>query len=357
MKKSICLNMIVKNESASIRRALSSLKPLLSYWVIVDTGSTDGTQNIIREFLKDIPGELHERPWRDFSTNRNEAITLATDCGDYLLLMDADDVLELPVDFALPSLTKDCYFCWRSSAGIDSRRPFLIKNSLKWQYEGIIHEALLLPEERSYDTIEDIHIIRNALNDGARARDPENFTKDAKLLEELLQKEPQNSRYRLYLAQSYQAAGLFQQAIDNYETRAKQAGNPEEVYWALYQIGVCQEKLGLDPQESYIRAYKYRGSRIEALYSLAKFHRGTGNPEAGFQAAELALKAPLTEDTQFIATWMYSYGLLLEYASCALATGRLEQARRAATLALEYPALPFPIRMSFDKILRDIANT
>ena len=349
MKKSICLNMIVKNESLSIQRALSSLQSLLSYWVIVDTGSTDGTQNIIREFLKDIPGELHERPWRDFSTNRNEAIALAAGKGDYLLLMDADDVLE---QGALPALHKDCYFCWRSSAGIDSRRPFLIKNSLEWQYEGIIHEALLLPEGRSYDTLEGMHIIRNAMNDGARERDPENFIKDAKLLEELLQKEPHNSRYRLYLAQSYQAAGLFQQAIEQYRIRATQEGDPEEVYWALYQIGVCQEQLGCDPCESYIRAHNYRRERIEALYSLAKFSRETGNPEAGFQAAELALQTPLTEDTQFIATWMYSYGLLLEYATCAIITGRHEQAHSAATHALGIPSLPFPIRMSFDKILQ-----
>lgn len=58
--------MIVRNEAAVVRRCLASVKHLIDYWVIIDTGSDDGTQQIIREFLQEIPGELHERPWIDF---------------------------------------------------------------------------------------------------------------------------------------------------------------------------------------------------------------------------------------------------------------------------------------------------
>ena len=76
-RQSLCLNMIVKNEAAVIRRCLDSVLPIIDHWVIVDTGSTDGTQDIIRAHLKDLPGELHERPWRDFAYNRSEALELA----------------------------------------------------------------------------------------------------------------------------------------------------------------------------------------------------------------------------------------------------------------------------------------
>ena len=77
MLSTLCLNMIVKDEAHVIRRCLDSVRSHLANWTIVDTGSTDGTQAIIRSHLRDLPGELHERPWRDFGTNRSEAIALA----------------------------------------------------------------------------------------------------------------------------------------------------------------------------------------------------------------------------------------------------------------------------------------
>src|SRR5512144_2185854 len=102
MRPTICLNMIVKNEAPVIRRCLDSVRRFIDCWVIVDTGSTDGTQDIIRECFADIPGELHERPWRDFAHNRTEALALARPHGDYVLIIDADDALELEPHFRMP---------------------------------------------------------------------------------------------------------------------------------------------------------------------------------------------------------------------------------------------------------------
>src|SRR5262249_18394376 len=104
-----CLNMIVKNEAPVIARGLASVRPILDYCVIVDTGSNDGTQNAIRPAMADLPGELHERPWRDFGHNRTEALHLARSHGDYTLIIDADDVLELACDFRMPRLNADSY--------------------------------------------------------------------------------------------------------------------------------------------------------------------------------------------------------------------------------------------------------
>jgi cellulose synthase/poly-beta-1,6-N-acetylglucosamine synthase-like glycosyltransferase len=86
-KQTICLNMIVKDEKDVIQRCLDSVIPVIDYWVIVDTGSTDGTQEIIKNHMKNIPGELFERPWKNWGATRTEALRLAQEHGqgDYLL--------------------------------------------------------------------------------------------------------------------------------------------------------------------------------------------------------------------------------------------------------------------------------
>ena len=93
--------MIVKNESKIIERCLKSVYHLIDTWCIVDTGSTDGTQDIIKEFLKDKPGELIERPWVNFGHNRNEALSLARRWGEWILLTDADMILVVGYLFRL----------------------------------------------------------------------------------------------------------------------------------------------------------------------------------------------------------------------------------------------------------------
>ena len=105
----ICLNMIVKNESQVIERCLRSVKPFVDSWAICDTGSTDGTQDIIRRVMGDLPGELIERPWVDFATNRNEALELAKKHGDYALIIDADEVLETDAGFSWRALSDAGY--------------------------------------------------------------------------------------------------------------------------------------------------------------------------------------------------------------------------------------------------------
>src|SRR5262245_5675664 len=89
---SLCLSMIVKNEAHVIQRCLRSVRPFIDSYSISDTGSTDNTMDLIREELADLPGVLTSDPCQDFATNRNLALSRCT--GDYILTIDADDVLE-----------------------------------------------------------------------------------------------------------------------------------------------------------------------------------------------------------------------------------------------------------------------
>jgi tetratricopeptide (TPR) repeat protein len=82
----VCL--IVKNEEKFLGCCLQSVQGLAQQIVVVDTGSTDRTVDIAREFN----AEVHAFPWNDdFSAARNEALKYAA--GDWVLTVDADEEL------------------------------------------------------------------------------------------------------------------------------------------------------------------------------------------------------------------------------------------------------------------------
>lgn len=344
-KPKVCLNMIVKNETQVIKRGLTSVKPLIDYWVIVDTGSTDGTQEMIKEFMADIPGELHERPWINFSHNRNQALDLAKDKADYLLFLDADEELVHAPEFQFPALDKDFYYAVTELSGSKYHRVQLIKSALNWKWVGVVHEAVIADNARSSATLEGI--VNTPHPDGARSHDPQKFLKDAKLLEEDLKTDPHNTRSVFYLAQSYYDAGEYALALQNYEKRAQMKGWDQEVYWSLLKVAMLHELMN-DPMEtiadSYMRAFYYRPSRIESLYHLANLNRRRGNYVKGYELTQIALNIPRSQDILFVEKWLYDYGLELEYSVCAYWTARFSECKRISEDLLSKTDLPEDIR-------------
>ncbi|MBS0625774.1 MAG: glycosyltransferase [Verrucomicrobia bacterium] len=339
----ICLNMIVKNESRTIERCLASAKRLIDTWVIVDTGSTDGTQKLIREFLRDIPGELHERPWVDFSHNRNEALLLARGKGDYLLFLDADDELRFEESFSLPPLDKDYYLIVQEKEALlsmTSQVLALVDNRLEWRWEGVLHEVMALREGRSSAILCGVKSIYR--QDGSRSSDPEKFHKDVHTLEQALEKEPLNSRYVLYLALSCEVAGLYEKAIENYQKRSLMGGWEEEVFYSLFRIAHLERRLNRKNFiDSYWRAYLRRPSRAEPLYWLADYYISTQNYLFGYVVSKQGLAIPMPESELFyLERFVYEYGLLNHFATCAYYLHRHEEARAAYLKILSLPNVP-----------------
>src|SRR6516164_3553502 len=101
-EKTICLTMIVKNESKNMVRLLNSAKPIIDFVSIVDTGSTDDTINIINTWCQQnkINGVVHQEPFQNFAYNRTHSIQMAKKSfpqADYFLLSDADFIWEVNV--------------------------------------------------------------------------------------------------------------------------------------------------------------------------------------------------------------------------------------------------------------------
>ena len=284
--QTVCLCMIVKNEQHVLRRCLDSVRPLIDHWLIVDTGSTDGTQDLVRDCFKDLPGSLVERPWKNFGHNRSESLALARSHSDYLLVIDADEYLQADAGFQWPRLTCDAYDFLVDSGGITYDRIQLVRSALPWRYEGVLHEYITCDQNHSQNGMPGLKTIR--LLEGARSRDPLTYRRDAALLEEALLQEPGNARYMFYLAQSYRDANEPALAIDRYRRRAGMGGFEEEVWYSLYEIARLTQASGAtwpSVLQAYLKAFQYRPTRAEPLYRIGLHYQ----QEASFKLAKVFL--------------------------------------------------------------------
>jgi glycosyltransferase involved in cell wall biosynthesis len=309
--------MIVKNEAPVIRRCLDSVRPLIDHWVIVDTGSTDGTQEIIRTHMAGLPGTLHERPWVDFAHNRSESLALARPHADYSLVIDADDFLE-PVDRSSEAeLTQDCYTLDIIDTPLRYQRKQLVHNRLAWRYRSVLHEFIDCEQAHS---VGHLPWLMRRNHDGARRRDGNTYVKDAQILSRALESEQDpflRARYTFYLAQSFRDCQQYKLAIVRYQERAKMGGWEEEVFYSLYQVAKLQEKLGL-PDEvvlaSFEKATAASTTRIEALHGASRLCRIKGRYAQGYEFAQRGLGRPYPSDALFGEPWIYETGLLDEFA-------------------------------------------
>lgn len=326
-RPSICLNMIVRNESHIIRELIDSVARYIDTWVIVDTGSDDGTPDLIRGLLAErgIPGELHHRPWRDFGHNRSEALALAQGHADYIWVMDADDTIVGSVDFS--RLTADAYSMRFQDSSTYWRRQ-LFRDGVPWRYEGVLHEAAVCDQPVTDARLEGhYHIHSRRL--GARNQDPLKYARDAAILQAEVDRNPANTRAVFYLAQSCRDANDLASARHWYERRASMGGWEEEVYCSLFEVAKAMDGLG-EPwpavQDAYLRAWEYRPTRAEPLHAIACRNRSDGRYLVGLLFAQQASAIPCpSDDALFVNTSVYEWRALDELAVCASWLGLWEQ--------------------------------
>lgn len=366
--KKIVLTMIVKNEAHVIERCLASTLPVIDTWVIVDTGSTDGTQQKIKDFFSQIgiEGKLYERPWVDFGTNRSELLELSRPEGDYSLMIDADEILEFDGNFDpnafKESLTADLYSVFAIYGGIKYHRPQLTANRLPFYYRGVCHEYVDCHEEIKTKSFAN-GFINRPIQDGARSKDPEKYKRDAKLFEDALNSgktDPKDfNRYHFYLAQSYRDAQMPEKAIEWYLKRANLGGWNEEVFYSLFQVAIIKEaqKAPVDEIIRYhLEAFNACPFRAESLWIAAKLCRSYGRFHQAYTFAKKALSLPYPEGGLFVLQPVYDWMVLDEFATAAFWTENFRECKIACEKMLNDGKLPQRERERIEINLRNAIN-
>jgi len=310
-KNRIGLVMIVKNESSVIQRCLSNTIGVIDEYLIVDTGSTDNTIQLIKDFFAEYPeikGQVVSSVWKNFGYNRTESLKFAKELlnVEWLLTIDADMIL-VNDGFDKSKLDSKigAYQFYQKNGTLKYANVRLMNNKYNWQSIGVTHE-FLSSEEDSRKILEQLWI--NDIGDGGAKGDK--FERDIKLLEQGLIDEPNNVRYMFYLANSYKDTQQWEKAIKWYNERIKRGGWIEEVTCSYEYLGKCYEGLGKLPQavDVWMEGYEKNPHRAECLYNAIRVLRIQKKNHIAYHLLELAKKIPFPKnDVLFVNHNVYDH--------------------------------------------------
>lgn len=290
----IGLSCIVKNESKVILRMLESVLPIIDYWHIVDTGSTDGTQDMIKKFFeeKNIPGHLTQIEWKNFSISRNVALEGLIGKVDWGFWIDADETLTFTnkkfdinqFKSVLLNLNLDSAFVTIANRNIKYKRMQFFNLKSDWHWVGPVHEILVSKTNKNKAiTINDFYVeFRSEGHSWTSQTTEQKYEKYIKLLSDYIQEHPDedNSRWVFYLAQSYKDTGAkkyYDDVIKWYSERLKLNGYTEEKYISQLNIAkykvLSQKYTDEDIIQSFLKCTNYNSERIDHFEFIIEYYQ------------------------------------------------------------------------------------
>lgn len=349
----IGLSIIAKDEAAVIERCLQSVVLLCDYFLVIDTGSTDGTQDLVRAFLarNNLAGEVVEIAWRDFAHNRTAALQALRRHGDieYCLMIDADEQIVYDDDFDPQAFKAGLQADWLDIqtrlGGVDYLRPQLTRNALDFTYRGVLHEFLEVPPGHFTHAIAS-GIMNIPTPDGARSRNPRKYHDDALFLWDVLKREDDpflRRRYHFYLGQSLRDAEEWDAAIDAYSERTTMGGWQEEIFVSYFEVGKIRARLGHPPDDviaAYLHAHDASPQRAESLVAAARHARENERFALAYMLARRAMELTPPAAALFAELPAYTYQAKDEAAVAAYWLGHYAQCRQWSEDLLQSPALP-----------------
>ena len=351
--KKITLCMIVKNEEAIIERCLQSVYKYIDYFIICDTGSTDGTKDKIKNFFQNygISGEIHDHQWVDFGHNRTVALQLCYDKTEWVIMIDADDWIQGEIDLSCLDSSFDAYKVNVGNSEINYPRIqiFNVKNK-KWEYKEAIHEYPCAQGDCKIGKISGNYTwVSN--RDGNRTKrhvDTRNkYFNDYLILKKELEKNPNNPRNQFYAAQSLFDASMTEAAEKEYLKRIEMKGWEDEVFYSWFKIAKCRINLKKSESsviEACINAHEADPDRVEHLVLASSFLREKGKIKSAHLFASMGKNKEIDYEKLFVHKEDYLWRIYDEVAITAYYAKEIEAGREACIKLMSENHLPIEHR-------------
>lgn len=305
----ICFVTIARDEAPVIRRCLDSVRAFVDRVVVMDTGSVDGTPEIVEQWLADcgMKGQVIHEPWVSFGHNKSLLMArahedLANGCA-FIAWCDCDEVL---VNEAGGPLTQDdkarflAFAAAHPEAGVfffETRfgnlrywRWQVVRNDRLYRWQGSVHELLVTDGDtaRAYVGF----LFNHARKEGNSSRDPARKYEDVAMLETDLARQPGEPRTTFYLAQSYEEAGHTEKARAAYAARvAIDEGYGEERFIAMLRLARIARRAGKTGEavEHLATAVREFPRRLEGWFELMLALDALGLTSEAWSVGERAL--------------------------------------------------------------------
>lgn len=347
-----------KNEEHCIRQTLDAAAPYMDYLVVCDTGSTDRTIEIVEQFMEEtgIPGEVHQHEWIGFDKNKTMMMNAVYGKTDYVLHLDADDMVQGDFSFTAEDAGRDAYYMTMrrgGTSGMSWKATVVYNNQIHWRFIGTAHTIIRSPERPNGFSTGDLSDRGYCLCDGigSRAFDPKKYFYDAERLEkqfwETVYNDPDglNSRSVFYCAQSWMDYGKPEEALKWYSlyTRLKQTWN-EEVFEAHMRIAICMTSLNYSVEavvHQMEKAIRMFPDRAEPRYHIGLFLNRNSQHELAYKYLKEATECSFEDASRKYALFVIQnkYGKYLndELAVACYWTGRYEEGLELINEIIEDP--------------------
>lgn len=349
----IVVVLMVKNEAQVIQ---ATLQPFIDGgvkdFVVYDTGSTDGTQDIVANFFRQhdiLSAHIVEEPFVDFATSRNGALDAAQSLfpeATFMMMPDAEWYMhnvEGLLQYCQEHKNDSYAFHWvpirNDLCAFHTCR--LIRCQRGIRFIGSVHEGL---NQFTTATLpRDIYFEWRPRQEGIE-KSAKRWLRDRDLLLKSYEQNPYDTHTLFYLGQTYDCLGDWENAYIFYKKRSEIRGWGEEDFITKFRLGNVALELASKDDASlcplaikhYLEAFACRPHRAEPLVKIAEYYLNRNEMHLSFLFAAHAAKIPYpSQDIGFVEKYMYDYVRYDILGRCAWYVGEYEIGEWAVRQALK----------------------